>query len=423
MKPAGHIDPPAWMTAPTTSRVLAALHAGGVEARFVGGCVRDAVLGRAVMDIDIATPASPTRVTALLAAAGIKVVPTGVDHGTVTAVAAGDPFEITTLREDVATDGRWAEVAFTDDWTADAARRDFTMNAMFCDPDGTVYDPFGGWSDLLAGRVRFVGDPGARIREDALRLLRFFRFHAHYGQGDPDAAGLAAAASEAARVKALSAERVRTELLRLLGAPDPVPVMEIMQTHEVLARISQDLARISQELMEIETLALLIRIEGEMNEMADPLRRLGAVLNSGPNGAAAVAEGLRMSRQQVARLAAMRQPPLHFAPDAPGPALRAALYREGPQIVRDRLLLTAAARERGGYMLDRQGLAAALAEIAAWTPQKLPIDGTDVQALGVPRGPRVGRLLREVESWWIEHDFAPDRTACLARLRDRVEAD
>jgi len=189
---ADRLAPQPWMTAPETRAVVAALTADGTEVRFVGGCVRDALLGRPVKDVDIATPDRPQRVMELLARAGIRAIPTGIEHGTVTAVVGRTPFEITTLRRDVETYGRRAKVAFTDDWTADAARRDFTINALSCTPDGRLYDPFGGLADLRAGRVRFVGDPEARIREDVLRLLRFFRFYAHYGAAPPDPAALAA---------------------------------------------------------------------------------------------------------------------------------------------------------------------------------------------------------------------------------------
>ena len=199
MQPAGRFDPPGWMTAPETGSVMAALTAEGSVARFVGGCVRDAILARggAIADIDIATSDPPERVIALLGKAGLRAIPTGIEHGTITALSGARHFEITTLRRDVETFGRRARVAFTDDWAVDAARRDFTMNALYADADGTLYDPTGGLADLRAGRVRFVGDAALRIQEDALRLLRFFRFHARYGQGEPDAAGLAAAAAAA----------------------------------------------------------------------------------------------------------------------------------------------------------------------------------------------------------------------------------
>ena len=215
MEPAGHIDPPEWMRTPGAQDVAAALSGGGAPVRFVGGCVRDAVLGRRAKDIDLATPEPPQRVIDLLARAGIRAIPTGIAHGTITAVVGREHFEITTLRRDVSTDGRHATVAFTDDWAEDAARRDFTINALFCDADGTLFDPMGGLADIKTGTVRFVGDAAMRIAEDHLRILRFFRFFAHYGKGEPDSDGLAACTRLAPTLKALSAERIAAEILEI----------------------------------------------------------------------------------------------------------------------------------------------------------------------------------------------------------------
>ena len=223
MEPSGHLDLQTWMKADETRAMVEVLRAGGQTVRFVGGCVRDAVLERAVKDIDLATPDPPETVIERLEQAGLGAVPTGIDHGTVTAVVGEAHFEITTLRRDVETYGRRARVEFTDDWVADASRRDFTINALFCDPDGTLYDPTGGLGDLKAGRVRFIGDPAQRIDEDVLRILRFFRFHAWYGQEALDQEGFAACRALAHRLPALSGERVAGELFRLLDAADPSP--------------------------------------------------------------------------------------------------------------------------------------------------------------------------------------------------------
>ena len=241
MKPDGKLEPQGWMTAPDSRAVLEALQAEGAEVRFVGGCVRDALAGRPVKDIDLATADPPEKVISLLEQAGLKAVPTGIAHGTVTAVSDHHPYEVTTLRRDVETHGRHATVAFTDDWAADAARRDFTFNALSCRADGTLFDPYEGEADLRAGRVRFVGDARERIEEDYLRLLRFFRFHAHYGRGEPDRAGLAAAAALAPKLVRLSGERIRTEIFTLLKAPDPVPVLEVMARHRIFAAVLPDL--------------------------------------------------------------------------------------------------------------------------------------------------------------------------------------
>ena len=267
MRAVDRIEPRRWMTCKSTTAVLAALAAAGAPARFVGGCVRDSLLDRPVQDVDIATPTPPDEVIWLLTEASIKAVATGLAHGTVTAVIGRAHFEITTLRRDVETDGRRAKVAFTKDWAADAARRDFTINALYLDPDGAIYDPTGGLADLRAGRVRFVGDAAARIREDYLRILRFFRFHAHYGRGEVDRAGLEACRALAAGVASLSGERLQGELLRLLGAADPTPVLRLMAAEGILAHILPEAIR-------IERLAGLI----EVDRAVDPLRRLAALV-------------------------------------------------------------------------------------------------------------------------------------------------
>ena len=269
---AERIAPQPWMTEAATASVLGAL---GGTARFVGGCVRDALLGRAIVDIDIATPLLPEEVMRRLEAAGIKAVPTGLDHGTVTAVAPPRRFEVTTLRRDVETDGRHARVAFTDDWAADASRRDFTMNALFLDAEGRVFDPMGGLPDLHAGRVRFVGDPATRIREDVLRILRFYRFQAHYGRGEADPPARADCRALAPLLPSLSGERVAAELLKLLAAPDPMPTLRLMAADGVLAMLLPEARRLAR-------LAALIPLEG----IGDPLRRLAALLD---DGAAAIA--------------------------------------------------------------------------------------------------------------------------------------
>ena len=409
------------MTAPATRRVVAALGAAGTEVRFVGGCVRDAVLARPVQDIDIATPDPPDRVMELLAQAGIRAIPTGIAHGTVTALADGMAFEITTLRHDVETFGRHARVAFTDDWVADAARRDFTVNALSCTPDGSLYDPFGGLADLKAGRIRFVGDPEARIREDVLRLLRFFRFYAHYGVPPPDAAALAAARALAPLLPALSGERVRDEILKLLGAPDPASVIALMRDQEVLRHILP-------EAVNPERLRALVTIEGiapaRLVAGADPLRRLAALLEASTTAAVAVAARLRLSNAERERLAGLAEPP-PVSPDLDPQARRRLLYALGAERFRDSALLAWAADIAGRPMTVRQ-------EVEAWTdlldtavdrmPPVFPLKGRDLLDLGMPPGPAVGRVLAEIERWWIEKDFAPDRAACLARARELAAA-
>jgi poly(A) polymerase len=411
MQPAGTIPPQDWMTAPQTRAVVDALTADGQTVMFVGGCVRDALIGRPVGDIDIATPDTPETVTALLARAGLKAVPTGIEHGTVTAVSGHRPFEITTLREDVETYGRHARVAFTDDWTADAARRDFTINAMFCAPDGTVYDPFGGWADLLAGRVRFVGDADARVQEDYLRLLRFFRFYARYGQGAPDTDALAAVQRHAGQLTTLAAERIHHELLKFLEAANPGPAARVIRDHAILHPVLP-------EARHAERLSWLAAIEREQGVEIDPLRRLAGWLDL--REAHRLGARLRLSKKEDRHLRQLAAPGESVRVDMPVRALRRPLHRLGRELTRDLYLLDAAERAAAGARLDPDMLADGLAEIAAWQPKRLPVDGGDVKALGVPPGPEIKRLLDELDAWWVERDFIPDRAACLAELERRA---
>jgi poly(A) polymerase len=398
-----HLPPLPWIQAPDTRAVIDALTRDGGQARFVGGCVRDALLGRDVQDIDIATPDPPEAVMRRLERAGIRAIPTGIAHGTVTAVVDGRHFEITTLRRDVETDGRHARVAFTDDWQEDAARRDFTINALSADPDGTLHDPFGGIDDLLAGRVRFVGDPEARIREDVLRLLRFFRFHAWYGQGEPDAAALQACARLASLLPTLSGERVAAEMARLLLALDPASAVASMRDHDILQRILP-------ELSEVERLRVLVLIEDGIGDR-DAIRRMAALLPREAVPALAVATRLRLSNADRDRLVAMAAPPLAVTPPLDERACRRALHRLGAPLFRDLVLLDWA--DTAGDATRHRAL---LAGAESWTPVALPVKGQDLLDLGVPPGPEVGRLLAEIEQWWEEGDYRATRAACLARL-------
>lgn len=409
MTVAARLAPQPWMTASESRAVFDALAAGGADARFVGGCVRDAWLGRPVKDIDIATHAPPERVMELLAAAGIRVIPTGIAHGTVTALSGGHPYEITTLRRDVESFGRHARVEFTDDWVEDAARRDLTMNALSCTADGLVHDPFGGLADLAAGRVRFVGEARRRIEEDVLRLLRFFRFHAHYGRGEPDAEALAACTDLAPRLPALSGERVRGELFRLLTAPGTAAVWCLMIGQGVMAHLLPSATATGR-------LARLVRLEHDLDEMADPTRRLAAVLEDEDRaGALAVAEALRLSNTERDRLVSLVEPPVAVSAADTTIRLRQALYRIGDAALYRDLLLMAALEFAGP--LDLTVLRAALATAGDLPDLRLPIAGRDLLALGVERGPGLGKLLKQVEAWWIAEDFRPDRAACLAKAR------
>jgi len=328
-------------------------------------------------------------------------VPTGLKHGTVTAIADSVVFELTTLRRDVETDGRRAVVAFTDDWLEDAGRRDFTFNALYADPDGMLYDPFDGRTDLAAGRVRFIGDPDKRIAEDRLRVLRFFRFHAWYGKPPLDGASYQACARNAGTLGSLSGERVRKELLRTLEAPGAPDALDAMREAGVLDRWLPEYAGSAR-------LRTLIEREDE----SDGLRRLAAVLPSDAD-AVAIGKRLRLSTQEALRLEVMvaREPALDIAG---GPrAWRAGLYRLGNGLYADRLLLA----------IDAPGdWRAALAMARSWTPPELPVSGGDALKLGLKPGPRVGALVDAVERWWIEGDFAGDRAACLAELARLAKA-
>jgi len=419
MQPSYRLDPQPWMTAPESAAVMAALAAAGGEARFVGGCVRDALLGRPVSDIDIATHEPPERVMNLLARAGIKAIPTGIKHGTVTAVAGPKHFEITTLRRDVETYGRHAKVEFTDDWQADAARRDFTMNALFCGADGAVYDPFGGLADLRERRVRFVGDPDARIREDVLRLLRFFRFHAHYGKPPPDGPALAACAALAHLLPNLSGERVCGETLKLLTAPDPAAALDLMREHGVLAHFLPEATR-------IDRLRTMVDLEGlaprELAPRPDAVRRLAALLDGSEGSALAVATRLRFSNQERDRLLGLADPPA-LSPDLDAPSLHRLIYRLGAPRFRDTVLINwaGAAADVAAPARHADAWIGLLRAGAAWPAPRFPLQGRDAVRLGVPPGPAVGRLMATLEDWWIAGDFSADREACLSKLQEFVQ--
>ncbi len=410
-----------WMHAAETRAVIAALADGdedGNAVRFVGGCLRDALAGRPVKDVDLATPLHPDEVMRRLQASGIKVLTYGLSHGTVTAVLNHQAFEITTLREDVETDGRRATVRFTDDWTADAARRDFTFNAMSCTPDGVFFDPFDGLADLEAGRVRFVGDARERIREDYLRLLRFFRFMAEFGKGPPDPDGLAAARELAPGLTRLSGERLRAELLRLLDAADPLATLSLMVEERILDAV----------LPEAENVAALARLLGFERALPgllepDPLRRFAVLLDpsAGPERLGDIAERLRFSAAERDRLlAAARRPPLEpagFDPDRAEArrALRRALHDDGRTALRERIVV-AASRD----VADTDALRRLLVAIDRLELPPFPLQGRDLLARGVPPGPAVGRLLRDLEDWWLGVEPTPDRAACLGELERRL---
>jgi len=409
----GTLDPKreSWMAAAETAAVMDALSADGGDARFVGGAVRNALLGRAVSDVDIATPLAPDAVIARLKQAGLGAVPTGLAHGTVTAIADGKPFEITTLRRDVTTDGRHATVAFTTDWKEDAARRDFTINAMSADRDGRVFDYFGGAADLAAGRVRFVGDAATRIAEDYLRILRLFRFHAWYGQGEIDRDALAAAAAARAGLATLSGERVQKEMLRLLAAERPVPVLRVMAASGILFDI------LPGELA-IARLERLAAIDADSFFTPDPILRLAALL---PDAAVAreIAERWRLSGADRARLVDLCGATEKIVSYLSIKEVRKLLYRLGTGPFRDRVFLRWAADPKETNAIQWRAL---LAVADAWVAPEFPLTGRDVMIAGVPEGPLVGKILAEVEEWWVDSDFTDDEFSLAERLKAVVQA-
>jgi poly(A) polymerase len=397
---AGRIDllPP--MNGMPTRALFGALARFRIGARFVGGCVRNAALGRPIDDIDIAVDKPPEQIIKAMESVQIKTVPTGLKHGTVTVIVDRQPFEVTTLRRDVETDGRRAVVAFTDDWLVDAGRRDFTFNALYADLDGTLYDPFDGRVDLMAGRVRFIGDADKRIEEDRLRVLRFFRFYAWYGRQKIDAEGFAACKRAAGALRNLSGERVSKELLRLLQAAAPADAVDAMAEAGALDHWLP-------EFTGSKRLRALIDREDE----PDALRRLAAILPVNAN-ATAIGKRLKLSTQQSLRLEVMvaAEPEIDVAGGLK--AWRAQIHRQGNNFFADRLLLAVDAKG------DWRG---ALETVRTWASPPLPVRGEDALKLGLKPGPKVGALIEKIENWWIAGDFTAKRPEALAELERLVK--
>jgi poly(A) polymerase len=400
------------MTGPETVQVMAALG----EARFVGGAVRNALLGVGVVDIDIAVPMPPQEAMARLKAKGITVIETGLAHGTVTALAGRHAFEVTSLRRDVETDGRRAVVAFTDDWAEDASRRDFTINALYASADGEIFDYATGVEDLIARKVRFMGDAATRIAEDYLRVLRLFRFHAWYGRGEIDAEGLRAAAAAKDKLKTLSAERVQKELLRLLEAENPAPVLRVMAATGILSELLPGA-------LQLPRLARLVELDAASPfdglAPADGVLRLAALLPDNGEGAHAAADALKLSNADRARLEQALSGDRVAAPLSAREARR-LLYRVGASRFRDKLWLAWAGAGKAANALQWR----MLLELAAnWERPRLAVTGRDVVQAGVPEGPDVGRILARIEDWWAGGDFAADEAAQRDKLRDVIAAE
>ncbi len=402
-----------WLERDATRRVLALLNCDGHEARTVGGAVRNALMGMPVSDVDIATTATPDEVMRRAHAAGVKAVDTGSEHGTVTLVPDHQPIEVTTLRRDVETYGRHARVSFTRDWASDARRRDFTMNALYAGPDGTVHDPLGGLTDLKARRVRFIGDPHQRIREDYLRILRFFRFEAQYGAADEpqacmDAAALAAIEQESAGLERLSGERVHNELVRLLAAGGAARSLAAMMDTGVLVRLLRGAPRLT-------AFSRLQAIQRERGVTADPMVRLAGLGVRVEEEAERLARSLRLSNTERGELAALPRAARRLDAGMAQLDAKAALYRLGPKLYRGAVLLAwsdACAEE------DNPDWGSIFALPDEWEPPDFPLKGADLLAMGMQPGPEVGDALRALERRWIEGGFAAERATLMNWARE-----
>jgi poly(A) polymerase len=396
-----------WLRAPALARALAMLNRDGEEARVVGGAARNALMGLPLSDLDIATTAVPEEVMRRAAAAGLKAVPTGIDHGTVTVIVDGAPFEVTTLRQDVETFGRKAKVAFGRDWKVDAERRDFTMNALSISPDGIVHDYVGGLADLNARRVRFIGDPAQRIAEDYLRILRFFRFQASYAHGAPDAAGLHACIVAREGLRALSRERVRAELMKLLVAPFAVPTFVVMAETGFAELLLGSVPLLA-------SFANMIKVEEAAGVAPDAVRRLGALGVFIAEDAERLRQKLRLFNAEHERLTAMSRQWWRVSPALGDHGARALLYRLGPTDYVDRVLIAWTRAPQGAHDPAWREFATLPAR---WTAPDFPLKSADLMARGVARGPALGEALRAAEEAWIAAGFPVDQAA-LDRIAD-----
>ena len=417
--PVSIADRAPWLNEPALQKVLALLSAGGEEARVAGGAVRNALLGDPVSDVDIATTTTPDETVRRAEGAGFHTVPTGFEHGTVTVIAGGRPYEVTTLRADIETDGRRAKVRFGRDWKADAERRDFTINALYARADGQVVDLVGGVADIASRTLRFIGDPETRIREDHLRILRFFRFFAWYGRGRPDAEGLKACARLKDGLDQLSAERVWTELKKLLAAPDPSRALLWMRQAGVLSRVLPE-----SEKWGIDAVHALVETGRALGWPNDPLLRLEAIVPPDVGRMETLAERLKMSGADRLRLRRWA-----FAVAVPAAASEAdlgkMLYRGDRQAISDRLKLAlAAARGREGADAENRVESAAYERLLAycenWKAPKFPLSGGELVTAGLQAGPAVGRLMRKLEEVWIESGFSLTRGALLERAAQEI---
>ena len=397
--------------------MLGVLSEGGEQARIAGGAVRNALLGEPVADVDIATTTLPDETIRRGEAAGYKAVPTGAEHGTITLIAAGRPYEVTTLRADVETDGRRAKVRYGRDWRADAERRDFTINGLYAEADGTVIDLVGGLADIGSRTIRFIGEPERRIREDFLRILRFFRFFAWYGNGRPDADGLKACARLKDGLEGLSAERVWAEMKKLLSAPDPSRALLWMRQAGVLSRVLPE-----SEKWGIDAVHALVGAERAFGWPPDAMLRLEAIVPPDNARLAAMAERLRMSKAEAARLTTWARTPAPAASMSDADIAR-ALYHGNPQGMADRLRLSVASA-RGGANDDGAEAYSHLLDVAErWKRPVFPVRGGDLKPLGWEDGPALGALLRSLEEEWIQSGFQLERDALTQRAAKLLKAE
>ena len=401
----------AWLKTGPLAHLLAVLDHAGEEARVVGGAVRDAMFGQRPHEVDIATTAMPGAVIERVRAAGFKAVPTGIDHGTVTVIVDGMPFEVTTLRADVETFGRKAKVAFGRDWQIDAERRDFTMNALSVDRTGAVFDYVGGLADIDARRVRFIGDPAKRIAEDYLRILRFFRFHATYGQAPPDRAGLAACVAARDGLTQLSRERIRMEMLKLLRAAHAAPTLAVMAETGLLEQVLAGVPLLA-------SFENTCKVEQAIGVEADPVRRLGALAVSVVEDAERLWQRLRLTNSEHARLTSIAEGWSQVSPAHGEAAARELLYRLGPDRYVDRVLVAWARSPAGAADENWKSLATLPAR---WSAPKFPLKAKDFVKRGVEKGPRLGAALAGAEQAWIAAGFPLDQRA-LAGLADAAVA-
>ncbi|WP_273726624.1 CCA tRNA nucleotidyltransferase [Brucella gallinifaecis] len=404
-----------WLRSKPLQSLFAALNRDGGEVRVVGGAVRNTLLGTKVSDVDLATTHLPQETVRLAKEAGFKPVPTGIEHGTITVVVQGQPFEVTTLRKDIETDGRHAKVAFGTDWKADAERRDFTINALYATADGNVIDYVGGLADIETKTLRFIGDAEQRIREDYLRILRFFRFFAWYGTGRPEADGLRASARLKDGLNQLSAERVWSELKKLLSAPDPSRAMLWMRQSGVLNIILPE-----SEKWGIDAIHGLVRTEADLDWQVDALLRLESIVPPDAARMSELGKRLKMSNAERARLEAWARADV-IRSETSEQALKKLIYRGSSQAVADRIRLAYASARQEAAASDEAMIRAGaysrlLDAVEKYEPLVFPVTGGDLLALGLEKGPGLGEMLRDLETLWIDSGFSLDREALLDKL-------